>query len=142
MDPTDYDIDGRLFQPTANGVCLPLPNQTQINEMQKTYDTIFQNVSKLKMHKERLARLQSILGTGSAPPVEDIDDFFTSGIWGGTLSGGIAIGSSIIEAFIMQVGGGLDLAWGRLGDIDHLYSDLLEAHMPLVDALRVEFRAQ
>ena len=96
--------------------------------MQKTYNAIFQNASKLKLHKERLTRLQNILGTGAAPPVQNIADFFSSGIWGGTLSGGTAVGSAIIEAFIMQVGGGLDVAWGRL-NLDELYSDLLEAHI-------------
>lgn len=76
-----------------------------------------------------MARLQNILGAGVAPPIQGIADFFSSGVWGGTLSGGTAVGSAIIEAFIMQVGGGLDVAWGRLDNVAELYSDLLEAHI-------------
>ena len=126
--PVQYDIQPKLFNPTETGVCTALPMKEQISEMQKMYDMIFNDPSATKEHLDRLTRLQNIIGKGVAPPMETIKESIISGSWGGTYSGGAAVANSMTEAFIMQNGGGIKMAWGRLSSED-LYSDYLKSHI-------------
>jgi hypothetical protein len=55
--------------------------------------------------------MQRILGNGTAPPITTIPDTVDAE---GYLNGGSSVASAFAEAFLMQLGGGLPVAWGEL----------------------------
>ena len=130
QDPMGYDIDASLFQPTQNNVCDAFPVSKQIALMNATYERIFSDQTTRESFQSRLAKLQGLCGTGaSTTNIEDIPEYFTTDSWGAVWGGRGAVADDIIESFMMQVGGGFDVAWGKLKNIDELYGDLLQAHI-------------
>ena len=126
--PVDYDVQPTLFNPTESGVCKALPMQEQIEAMTETFNEIFKDPSAVKEHQQRLANIQKVMGKGAAPPMQTFKETITAGTWGGTYSGGAAVANCVTEAFLMQNGGGIEMAWGKL-DVDTLYGDFLKAHI-------------
>jgi hypothetical protein len=51
-----------------------------------------------------------VLGNGEAPPLVNISD----SVAGGYFDGGSYVASFFVEAFLMQQGGGLPVAWGKV----------------------------
>lgn len=86
-------------------------------------------------HEIKLAWIQQLLGKGVAPAIEDIKDTICKegGQWPSDLVGGSAVASSVTEAFLMQLGGGMEVAWNKLGDdraaVAELVYDLLSTHV-------------
>ncbi|GMI35582.1 hypothetical protein TeGR_g1326 [Tetraparma gracilis] len=75
--------------------------------------------------EELVEEMQAVMGTGAAPAMQDIDDFVCSddGYW----EGGTSVASDAVEYWLMQMGGGLEVAWGELSKED-VYR-FLEAHV-------------
>ena len=63
------------------------------------------------------------MGTGVAPPLDEISDFIN----GAYLNGGSSVSSSFAEAFLMQLGGAMEVAWGEITRED-VY-DFLTTHI-------------
>ena len=110
----------KIFNPTENGICAPLSQQEAIAALTAR----FKATPVPRDHQNRLDRLQAVLGTGSAPPMAEIGDSVKNN---GYFTGGSSIASEFAEAFLMQQGGGLKVAWGEATE-DMVY-DFLAAHI-------------
>jgi hypothetical protein len=106
--------------PTGSGVCAPLSRQDAIAALTAR----FKAVPVPAGHQNRLDRLQAVLGTGVAPPLSEISDSVKSN---GYFTGGSSMASEFAEAFLMQQGGGLKVAWG--GATEDMVYDFLAAHI-------------
>lgn len=74
----------------------------------------------------RIAKLQKVLGKGTAAPMQEIKDVPAGGPIGWL--GGSFVASSWIEAMFLQLGAGLPMAYGRV-DVETLYKELLPLHV-------------
>ena len=119
MKEDDYRSAPELFDPISNGPCSPLNESIVENALKER----FENFPLPENHTERLKRLQSVLGTGVAPPLDEICDFIN----GAYLNGGSSVSSSFAEAFLMQLGGSMEVAWGEITRED-VY-DFLTTHI-------------
>jgi len=116
-----YVSSPELFDPSAYGKC-PRMNATIARE------ALRRNVRSTTYppgHKDRLERLQNVLGNGVAPSLESIEDAITDD---GHFNGGSSVASAFAEAFLMQWGGGLHTAWGNIANVEQI-SDFLETHI-------------
>ena len=119
MKEDDYRSAPELFDPISNGPCSPLNESIVENALKER----FENFPLPENHTERLKRLQRVLGTGVAPPLDEISDFIN----GAYLNGGSSVSSSFAEAFLMQLGGSMEVAWGEITRED-VY-DFLTTHI-------------
>ena len=85
-----------------------------------------QRMPEPKDYRGRIAALQTILGKGVAPPMQDIADTPSGGevAW----LGGSFVASSWIEAMLLQLGAGLPMAYGRVAP-SYLFDELLDLHV-------------
>ena len=119
MKQDDYRSAPEIFDPISHGPCSPLNQSVIENAVKKRFET-FPIPFK---HRERLKRMQNVLGTGVAPPLDEISDFVN----GAYLNGGSSVSSSFAEAFLMQLGASMEVAWGDITRED-VY-DFLTTHI-------------
>lgn len=113
-------IQPSLFDPESNGVCSKLPSN-MIVELKRTR---LANFPPSHGHNGRVKALQKVLGLGEAPSLEDIPSNISSSTY---YSGGDSVASAFVEAFLMQYGGGLTMAWNRLSVTD--LHEFLKTHI-------------
>jgi len=111
VNSSDVQVDQALFDPlNAN---LPKCSQpdwhgTLAAEVQKARE-------KLQGARKLLPKLQTILGRGRAPPLDEIPDVVN----GGHYVGGLRVASeSIVETFELERTSSIPTAWGELSDAE------------------------
>jgi hypothetical protein len=120
MKKDDYVSVPELFDPISYGHCSPIDSTVAENAVRERFET-FPLPDK---HEERLRRMQSVLGKGVAPPLDEIPDKVATGAY---LNGGSSVTSSFAEAFLMQLGNSMEVAWGEITR-DDVY-DFLTTHI-------------
>lgn len=110
-----------IFDPPRAGKCPDLTSQERVAAKLRRYHSFAAPAD----HEKRLERIQTVCGAGVAPPIQSIPDYVSN--TSGFLDGGSSIASAITEMFLMQLGGGIEAAWGRASPED-IYG-LLEAHI-------------
>ena len=109
-----------LFNPVGVGLC----KAPSVNETVAALKASFAANPPSKEHVDRLTRLQGVLGKGKAPPIQSIPDkVFDNGYF----TGGGSVASGFSEAFLMQLGAGMEVAWGE--EKEAYVNDLLTEHI-------------
>lgn len=109
-----------LFNPVGYGLC----KAPTVNETIAALKANFAANPPPPNHVERLTRLQTVLGQGKAPPIQTIPDKVYDN---GYFTGGGSVASEFSEAFLMQQGAGMPVAWGQMSEAD--VNDLLTEHI-------------
>jgi len=104
---SNYQHAPALFDPESAGVCTKMPTDAIVAAL-KARLVEFPPPSS---HHELLDSLQKTLGQGAAPALSTIKDTIGDS---GYFTGGSSVASAFAEAFLMQQGGGLPVAWDRL----------------------------
>ena len=118
--PPTYTAAPEYFSPTKAGVCAALPTADAVAALKARFAAF----PVPDGHSARLSALQAVLGAGVAPALNDIPDYVSSSAY---LTGGTAVASAFAEAFLMELGGGLPVAWG--GATEDAVYDFLATHI-------------
>jgi len=117
--PLSYTSAPALFDPVAAGFC---PKMSSANESAALRARIA-NFPRPADHIARLQAMQAVLGKGAAPSIDTIKDT----VGGAYYSGGSSVAAGFAEAFLMQMGAKMPVAWGRATPAQ-VY-DFLETHI-------------
>ena len=74
-------------------------------------------------YDKALALLQSVLGKGVAPALADIPNV----VAGGYFDGGVQVGSELSERLLMELGGNMEVGWGKVTNYQQVY-EMLTVH--------------
>ena len=96
-----------LFDPSDEG-CYCDPQDTA--EKTEAISKRLEEYAPPSDYENLLDKMQFTLGTGVAPSIADIANFVS----GGYFTGGSSVASDVAEIFLMQMGGGIDFAWGEI----------------------------
>ena len=121
LPETDYMAAPCLFSPHGCGYCETMDSSVQTAAIE-TRSESFPPPAGLE---SLLESLQGVLGTGAAPPLEDIPDSIDPVT--GAFTGGTSAAHSVAEDFLMQLGGNLSVAWDSV-EPSQVY-DFLAAHI-------------
>jgi hypothetical protein len=132
MDPANYTVASKYFYPKF----CPMPSAVKELVAIKSKLAVFPPPANLE---HLLTALQNeILGKGVAPSLLSIKNPVLDPT-GKYHAGGVLVGASLVEAFLMQQGNGSEVAWGRISPEKlnsylalNVYGRAIEARLPLM----------